>query len=102
MTAKISKWLGLALLLAVVGARSETLTEADKFIERANKFVKENSLPRAKGEYLKALNLSPKNLDALYNLAVVCERLGQNDEAIAHYKHYLELAPNDPDAWTQL
>ena len=102
MTTKISRWLGLAFLLGSLAARAATSTEADKFIERANKVVKDNSLPRAKSEYLKALKLSPKNLDALYNLAVVCERLGQNDEAIKHYKHYLELAPNDADAWTQL
>ena len=59
-------------------------------------------MPRAKTEYQKALKIFPRHVDALYNLAVVCEKLGQNDEAVEHYKHYLEIRPNDADVWTQL
>jgi tetratricopeptide (TPR) repeat protein len=83
-------------------ADNHAIAEANKYCERANEFVKGSSLPRAKAEYAKALKIFPRHLDALYNLAVVCEKLGQNDEAIGHYKHYLELSPNDPDVWTQL
>ena len=110
MIARIFGLLNLALLVGSFVVHAETLSdankhaiaEANKYVERANKFVKGNSLPRAKNEYLKALRVYPRHLDALYNLAIVCERLGQNDEAILHYRHYLELSPNDADVWTQL
>ena len=78
------------------------LAEANKFFERGNKFFESNSLPRAKLEYQKALKLYPQHLDVLYNLGVVCERLGQKDEAIEQYKRYLAIRPKDADVWTQL
>jgi Tfp pilus assembly protein PilF len=107
-------WLlaGLLVVTAAAGpARAQeplsaqdrrALTDANRFVERANAFVARNSLPRAKAEYEKALRIFPRHLDALYNLAVVCERLGQRDEAVGHYRRYLEVAPNDADVWTQL
>jgi tetratricopeptide (TPR) repeat protein len=83
-------------------ADKHAVAEANKFVERANQFVHDSSLPRAKSEYLKALKIFPKHLDALYNLAIVCEKLGQNDEAVEHFQRYLEIRPNDADVWTQL
>jgi Tfp pilus assembly protein PilF len=103
---RILEILGLAIAISVM---AEGLSEADscrrrinKYVERANQFVQNNSLPRAKSEYLKALKIFPRHVDALYNLAIVCEKLGQKDEAVAHYKRYLEIRPNDADVWTQL
>ena len=80
----------------------KAVTEANKLVERGNKFVQDNLLARAKTEYQKALKVFPRHVDALYNLAVACEKLGQNDEALEHYRHYLEIRPNDADVWTQL
>lgn len=78
------------------------VAEANAFVVRGNEFRDNNSLPRAKAEYQKALKVFPRHLDALYNLAVVCEQLGENKEATEHYRRYLELRPNDADVWTQL
>ncbi len=102
-------------LVAVTGAFSQQdvqpstppagtrgLAEANRAFERGNDFFKKNSLQRAKSEYQKAVKLFPRHLDALYNLAIVCERLDQKDEAIGIYKQYLDIQPRDPDAWTQL
>jgi superkiller protein 3 len=94
----------------LVGAQGPELTAADraaiaqanKFIERGNEFANKDSLARAKGEYLRALKLFPRHLDGLYNIAVVCTRLGQRDEAIGYYKEYLALQPGSADVWTQL
>ncbi len=102
--------LGVVLATLALAARATDataqnppgLTEANKFFERGNKFVEGNSLPRAKLEYQKALKLYPQHLDALYNLSVVFERLGQKDEAIEQYKRYLAIKPNDADVWTQI
>ncbi len=76
--------------------------EANKYVERGNRFEKDGSLPRAKTEYEKALKIFPRHLDALYNLAIVCEQLKQPAEAIETYQHYLDLKPGDADVWTQL
>src|SRR5258706_1622254 len=77
-------------------------TEANKFFERGNKFVEGGSLQRAKQEYEKALKIYPKHLDVLYNLGVICERLGLKGEAIDQYKRYLEIKADDADVWTQV
>jgi tetratricopeptide (TPR) repeat protein len=78
------------------------LGEANKFFERGNKFVEGGSLARAKQEYEKAVKIYPKHLNALYNLAITCERLGQKGEAIDDYQRYLAIKGNDADVWTQL
>ena len=93
-----------------LAARSETLSpqdrkaviEANKFVERGNEFKKKDSLARAKVEYQQALKIFPRHLDALYNLAIVCVDLKQPEEAIKHYRHYLDLKNDDPDVWNQL
>jgi tetratricopeptide (TPR) repeat protein len=78
------------------------IADANKFFERGNKFVEGGSLPRAKQEYEKAIKIYPKHLDALYNLAITCERLGLKGEAVDDYKRYLDIKSTDPDVWTQL
>ena len=100
----------LALALGAVAARAAELSatdkaavdQANKFCQRGADFVQKDSLQRAKSEYLKALKVFPRHLDALYNLGVVCERLHERDEAIGHYRHYLELSPQEADVWNQL
>lgn len=110
MRTKLILWLVAGLMTVTGAARAEELSAADKkaiaesneFVKRGNEFAEKNSLPRARAEFQKALKIFPKHLDALYNLAVVCEKLNQPDEAIATYKRYLDVRPNDPDVWTQL
>lgn len=98
--------LGLVASVVVAQAPSEAdkraIAEANRYVQRGNEFVEKESLPRAKVEYQRALKLFPQHLDALYNLAVVCEKLNENDEALALYQRYLVLKPNDADVWTQL
>ena len=38
----------------------------------------------------------------IYNLGVVCERLGEKGGAIEQYKHYLEIKADDADVWNQI
>ena len=99
-------WLCALSLAVAVEDLSDTdkklVAEANKLVERGNKFIQDSSPKRAKSEYEKALRIFPRHVDALYNLAIACEKLGQNEEAVAHYRHYLEIRPNDADVWTQL
>jgi Tfp pilus assembly protein PilF len=83
-------------------ADKRAVAEANRFVQRGNEMVKNNSLARARAEYQRALKIYPRHVDALYNLAVVHERLEQNAEAIELYRRYLEIRPNDADVWTQL
>jgi tetratricopeptide (TPR) repeat protein len=100
----------MGLLLGVGAVGGQELSEADKkaiaeaapYMERGNEFVEKGTLPRAKAEYTRALKVFPRHLDAIYNLAVVCEKLNEFDEAVRLYRQYLELRPNDADVWTQL
>lgn len=101
--------LGLCLTVSALTAAAElsendkhALAEANKFAERGNQFVQSGSLPRAKAEYQRAINIFPRHLDVLYNLAIVCERLNQKNEAIDTYKRYLAIKPEDADVWTQV
>lgn len=91
---------GLIWLTAVCA--EQVNPAAVKFFERGNEFVKKESHQRAKLEYEKALKIAPEYADALYNLGVVCERLGLRDDAVANYKRYVALKPKDADAWNQL
>ncbi len=75
---------------------------ANKFVERGNEFVRKNSLARAQSEYQRALQVFPRHVDALYNLAIVEERLGHTNAAVATYQRYLAVMPDDADVWTQL
>src|ERR1039457_1203034 len=94
---------GLWLMSAVVRADDKAvIAQANKYVERGNKFTEEESYARAKSEYLKALRVFPKHVDAMYNLAVVCERLGQIEEALAAYQKYLDIRPQDADVWPQV
>lgn len=49
-------------------------------------------------EFEAAARLAPAWPDVHYNLALVREKLGDHDGAIAGFRRYLELAPQAPDA----
>ena len=106
----VSAWVLALALVSQVGAAPPALTAADKaaiaqankFIERGNEFAGKDSLARAKAEYLRGLKVFPQHVDALYNIAVVCTRLGQRAEAVGYYQQYLAVQPESADVWTQL
>lgn len=48
------------------------------------------------------LAIDPAHIDTHSALAVYLQKLGQPDEAIAHARKVVELAPNDTFSYTQL
>ena len=48
-------------------------------------------LDDAFGHYKLALELNPQYADAHFNLALLCERQGDNLKAVYHWKSYLKL-----------
>jgi tetratricopeptide (TPR) repeat protein len=57
-------------------------------------------MPTAKAGFEQVVLLDPKNAQAHYMLGLVFVSEGANDKAKEHLGHYLELAPDDPDAAT--
>jgi tetratricopeptide (TPR) repeat protein len=48
-------------------------------------------LDDAQEHYRMALELNPQYADAHFNLALLCERQGDNLKAVHHWKNYLKL-----------
>ncbi|MGH9561698.1 MAG: tetratricopeptide repeat protein, partial [Terracidiphilus sp.] len=46
--------------------------------------------------YRKAVTLSPRYADAHYNLALACERIGQDRQALRHWRAYVKLDGHGP------
>lgn len=53
---------------------------------------------QAKNEFKTSLRFDPGASDALYNLALMCYKLGEFEEAKVHFQKYLSIARDDPMA----
>jgi len=62
-------------------------------------YENEGRYKEAAVEYEKVLQLSPDDVDVHYNLGIVYDDFIQdNEKAVFHYRRYLDLSPNAPDA----
>jgi tetratricopeptide (TPR) repeat protein len=62
-------------------------------------FANRGQFKDAEREYLRALRLDPADADPHYNLAVLYDQnLKRYRKAISHYRRYLKLRPDAPDA----
>jgi len=53
---------------------------------------------QAKGEFRLSLKFDPEHKEALYNLGLMCYKLGEFDEARIHFQKYLALDKDDQHA----
>ncbi|UCG28369.1 MAG: tetratricopeptide repeat protein, partial [Bacteroidales bacterium] len=60
-------------------------------------YLEENKLEEAKAEFLKLVELDPKEVLGYANLGIVYLRLGEYDEAEDWLKKAIDLDPEDPD-----
>lgn len=72
-------------------AMTEDQQRAQQHFQRARELYQTGSYREAVGELEAARALDPKAKDLLFNLAIVREKLGRYDEAIADLRAYLEL-----------
>ena len=76
--------------------------EARRFMSRGMAAVEMAKTPkdyeRAVREFEQAAKLAPDWPDVYFNLGSVQAKAGNYGEAVRHYKRYLELSPNAPDA----
>jgi len=62
-------------------------------------YQREGKFKEAEEEYLKALQIDGADADVHYNLGILYEEgLGDVSKALLHYRRYLKLAPDSPDA----
>lgn len=62
-------------------------------------FFKARDNKRAMEEFMRSLQLNPRNPDAHFNLAIIYDDyLNDNNTAIMHYEKYLELKPDSSDS----
>jgi tetratricopeptide (TPR) repeat protein len=67
-------------------------------VSRGIAFHKQKDWDKAIADLGKAVELDPKDSNAIYNLGVVYEHKGDGDLAIADYTKAIALNPKDPDA----
>jgi tetratricopeptide (TPR) repeat protein len=79
-----------AILLAACGGAEDRLAE---HLERGQQFVAEQNLEKARVEFRNALQIDPKNVAAMYELARVAERQQNLREAVGFLRGAIETDP---------
>jgi len=62
------------------------------------RYLKEKAYAPAAEAFGTALEIDPSFADAERSLAVALDQLGRGDEAVQHFRRYLELRPDAPDS----
>jgi len=62
------------------------------------RYLKEKAYAPAAEAFGTALEIDPSFADAERNFAVALDQLGRGDEAVQHFRRYLELRPDAPDS----
>lgn len=78
------------------------MSDAVQLYDEADRLKAEGNLDGAVEKLTEALSLDESYALAHSALAVVLQRLGRHDEAIAHAKRVTELEPTDPFSFTAL
>jgi Flp pilus assembly protein TadD len=78
------------------------MTDAVALYDEADKLKDAGQLDEAAVKLQEAVAADPNYALAHSGLAVVLQRLGRHEEAIAHARRACELEPNDPFSFTAL
>ncbi len=73
---------------------AEAQTKAREHFQRALELYSAGSYHEAIGELEVARELDPEASALVYNLGVVNEKLGNIDQALGHFRHFLEMNPD--------
>jgi len=78
------------------GISREQEERALEYLEEGGKYYEAHKYGRAMDAYQKAIEITPGNAYAHYNLATTYERLNMTDEAIASYRQAIAIKPDEP------
>jgi Flp pilus assembly protein TadD len=78
------------------------MSTPDELYAEASKLKNAGKLPEAVAVLEEILTTAPDHVLTHSALAVHLQKLGRNDDAIAHAVRVTELEPNDPFSFTQL
>jgi Tfp pilus assembly protein PilF len=68
-------------------------------LDSGNALFEAGQWEQARAQYELALNADPTMAEAHYDLALALDRLGRNNEAMAHYRKAADLAPGNRAIW---
>jgi len=102
--AYLARSTGRLELALTLGARATSAAprDADTWVLHANLCSETDRLEDAIAGYGRALEADPRHRAALYNLGVALARAGDPRASAAVLGQLVEVAPDDPDAWTRL
>lgn len=73
-------------------------SSAGHFCALGARYYRQGALDKAIAAYTKALTIEPGRAEAELGNGVALEQLGRKDEAAQHFRRYLELRPDAPEA----
>jgi protein O-GlcNAc transferase len=89
------------LSLTAVHARADD-DAATEITNHGVSLLQQGKTSEAIDEFLKAIDLNPKNIAGRFQLAEIYKREGRLDEAIYHYEKIIKLAPQNTTAHNNL
>ena len=92
----------LAIVLCLAGVAGAADDAAAEHNDRGLGLLNQGKSAQAIDEFLKALELDPKNTASRFNLAAIYEREGRLDEAVYHYEKIVNVEPRNPTAHNNL
>jgi len=70
-----------------------SIEDAEAYIESGDQYYRENRLELAESEYIRAVELDPKNARAHYALRLTYRKMGKLEMALNSYRRAIELDP---------
>ncbi len=83
---------------ALVAGHAAGFRSASHLYSVGARYLQEHAYGPASEAFRSALEIDPGFADALRNLGVALDQLGREQEAVQHFRRYLDLRPDAPDA----
>jgi superkiller protein 3 len=93
---------GLAVLLSIGTGDAGAAGDDEQLSARGVELLKQGKTSQAIDEFLRVIELNPRETASRMNLAVIYEREGRLDEAIYHYEKVLNVEPRNVTAHNNL